>query len=78
MIKNGAIALLIAGLVMTIDEYAAVTSPIMFWCLAAVIFAVVCAIECECERISRIRHTSRALRRQISAIKITPSPTKAK
>lgn len=78
MIKNGVIALLIAGMVMTIDEYAAVTGPVMYGCLAAVAFAAVCAIECECERISRIRHTSRALRRQIATIKITPQPTKAK
>lgn len=78
MIKNGVIALLIAGLVMTIDEYAAATSPVMFCCMTAVVFAIVSAVECGCESAKRSMRTGRRLRSQIREIKITPQPTKAK
>lgn len=61
MVKNGIIALLIAGLVMTVEEYAATTGPVMFVAMVAVLFCVVSAVECAIEQYKNMKYRQRKL-----------------
>lgn len=66
MIKNGIIALLIAGLVMTVEEYAMATGPVMFVSMVIVLFYAVSAVEYAIDRYKDWRYQQRKLVQEIN------------